>query len=144
MKCYDSNYSEKWAPYPQSFRETVVAAEITKATLSWLGVALKCSWQVLTLMAPPSTAGLGSCQQRRHQEQDFDSPSYPHRGLSQSNQGGYLDLFAEDQPTDLQSFRLKAEKQRAANCLDKTGCYVGYTRHDNRLYYNTNNRRRGN
>lgn len=41
FELYDTNYSGKQAPYPQSFLETVVVTEITDGVLSRFGLAVK-------------------------------------------------------------------------------------------------------
>ena len=82
MKCYDSNYSENWAPNPQSFLESVVATARTEAALSWSGVAGRGSWWGLTLVVCPITERCGPPRQRRHRERNFDSPPVPNQAVS--------------------------------------------------------------
>lgn len=77
-KCYDANHSEEWAPNPQSFLETVTASEMTAAMQSWLGVAMKGSWQCSASHHRAS----GSCLLRSPKSK-VRTPLVPTKGLLQ-------------------------------------------------------------
>ena len=141
-KCYNSNYSEKWAPYPHSFLEDSSCnwnywrcVEPTWAEGSW--------W--LTPTASPVTEHHGSSQHGRHQEQDSDSPSSPHpQPRAFSNGPRWLPGSFGRRPTQLihRAFNWNLRRKKAARCLDKTGCDARYARHD-KLRHKANNGRRG-
>lgn len=82
-----------------------------------------------------------SYHQGRPQEQDSDSTSSPHpqpQGFLKRTKKATRSIWQKTNPTDSQSFRLKFEEKKAAQCLDKTRCYIGYARYDT-LCHKANN-----
>lgn len=115
-KCYNSNYSEKWAPYPHSFLETAVVTEITEGVLSRLGLKVADGWHRQHL---PSRSIMAHLSTEGTKSRILTPPLLPtpNPGLSQTDQDGCQVHLAEDQPnwfTGLSTEIWGEKKQHAA------------------------------